>query len=249
MALTKIVSTKTPTDQMVKKRNISFDMGRRRALENKTWEADILWQMRLTKTMEERAFLQELEFQTLTQEAKKQELLLLLKILDLKFKSEVSQAMALETKAHENTCMFGVSGRRARYLLRLKKTWYLDKAQQHRNRAKQLVTALGELEILFLKCSASMRQIRQQKLELLSQQDSMSILMVTNMSPAQSTYKNDIMCLALHNNLIKQLDWQKMRTAQQEASSAMYSHLFLQQQQRTTNLQVYYNGLKVDREI
>ena len=234
---------------MSKKTMTSTAMGRQRALENKSWEANILQQIIITKEWEEDSFRRELELQTLTQEAKRQELLLLLNILDLKVNSEVTQARAYEAKVHESTCEYGVSGRRSRYLLRLRKTWYLNKAQEHRNRAQQLITALGELEILFLQCSASLRQIRQQKFELIKQQEPKSKLNITPSSVSQSTCMSDMKRLALHNNLLVHLDWQKLRTAQQEASTALQIHLFSKQREIVSNLQEYYKDLKHKYEM
>ena len=237
----------SPTNRMIKKRAVSQETGRQRALDNKSWEADILRQINITKSLEKAALLQELEFKTLTQESRKQELFLLLKLLDLKVNRELSEARAYEAKVHESTCVVRSSERRARYLLRLRKSWYLDKAQEHRNRAEQFSSALDELEVLFLQCSASLRQICLQKSEILRKQEPKMNLVVT--SPANSSCISDMMRIAMHNNLLAHLQTHRTRTAQQQASSVMYRTLCLQQQERTANLQIYYSDLKISNEI
>lgn len=234
---------------MAMKKSKFTAMRRHQAQENKRWEADIIWQISITRRWEETAIHNKVEQQALTHESKQQELFLLLKILDLKLISEISQAMAYEAKVQENSNLIGASQRRTRHLLRLRKNWYLDKAQEHRNRAQQLGKSMNDLETLFLQCSASLRQIRLQKLEMLSQLEPKMKFTGMPQSSMHGSRMSDMKSLAMHNNLLAQLEWQKVKTAQQEASLSMHTRMCLQQQKITANLQQYYNSLKDNDNI
>ena len=220
-------------------------LGRRRAQEDKCWETDILRQIANIKVWEEVALRREVEAQILAHEAKEQELRLLMKILDNRVESEMTEARACETKAHKDTQLPRPTEGKNRYWSQLRKTWYLNKAQGHHNMAQQFVWAQEELENLTIQCRAVacrqrlwiteyMRQHPQQEPKI-----NIPVAQVARL-PAHGACMSVMKRLALHNNLLSQLEWQKVRTAHQEATSYMQQVLCRRQQESLAIVQEMY---------
>ena len=237
----------TQQTQMTKKHALFMSLGQRRTQQNKRWETDILHQVAVVRAWEDEALRRDIEAWFLTIKDKEQELLVLLKILDHKFQSEVTQARAYETKAHRGTELPISSEGRKQHQLRQRKAWYLDKAQQHHNQAQQLLVVQEELEEDLLQCMTSLHQYQVWVPEALRQrqEDSMRNIPMVVRGPSKGGPRvSNMMRLALHNNLMALLEWQKVRTALQEATTMMQETLCRQQQERTILIQKYYKTLQ-----
>ena len=187
-------------------------MSHRRAHEGKIWEIGILRQLAHAKAQEDAAFRREVVAQVQTLQARTKEVAHLIKVLEHKINLEDAEANACMDMVHVEHCDSQQQGPGTVSWLKLSHKWYMDRAQEHRDRAHQLTVTKDSLVVAMGELKVSARwQLLLVSQHGRSQSDDLT-LMYTSSTLASSTRQSDMKQLALHNNLLTLLKKQMRAT-------------------------------------
>ena len=215
-------------------------MSNRRAQEGKSWEVGILRQLAYAKAQEDAALRREILAQVKTLQARTREVGHLINVLDYKINIEETEAKACMDKAYVVICTSQQQGLGTEEWMRLSQNWYLERAQEHRDRAKQLTVTKDSLVVAMEELKMSAKR----QLLLASQSGRSQVDDFPQMSSVKTKRQSDMKQLALHNNLLALLEAQRKATSHQQERAVAQEDLCLLQQKSTYSMKAYYNSIK-----
>ena len=227
-------------DQIVKKRAKFSAKSHRRALEDKSWEINILQQVAVFRSCEAAALRREVLAQVKTLQSRARELCYMITVLKYKIHLEELEAKLCEDKALGEISPSPPQGWKPEVWKQVSHTWYLERAQEHRSRAQKLVTTKDHLLVTMKELNLSTK--RQLQLASHITLDQTEELPHLSAQAARHPRLCGVKRRALHNNLMTLLDAQKKATSRQEEAAAVKEELCQIQLKSTSSMKAYYNS-------